>query len=152
MRGSDELKSLVDVWGPMGDGFALMRTVKERFDPDRILNPGRGPGAAARQDHRARRVLPALWGRRGPKGLPAPTAHRVLGALKGHRELKDRGVRTARRGQRARRARHVRASRPLRTLGAGRSGWACRTCRACRAHRPERQLSRIYRGDGPQRR
>ena len=110
------------------------------------------PGAAARQDHRARRVLPALWGRRGPKGLPAPTAHRVLGALKGHRELKDRGVRTARRGQRARRARHVRASRPLRTLGAGRSGWACRTCRACRAHRPERQLSRIYRGDGPQRR
>jgi glycolate oxidase FAD binding subunit len=44
VRGSDELKSLVDVWGPMGDGLALMRTVKERFDPDNILNPGRGPG------------------------------------------------------------------------------------------------------------
>lgn len=39
-----ELRSLVDVWGPIGDGFALMRQVKRRFDPRGILNPGRGPG------------------------------------------------------------------------------------------------------------
>ncbi len=39
-----ELRSLVDVWGPLGDGFPLMRQVKRRFDPGRILNPGRGPG------------------------------------------------------------------------------------------------------------
>lgn len=39
-----ELRSLVDVWGPIGDGSALMRQVKRRFDPRGILNPGRGPG------------------------------------------------------------------------------------------------------------
>ena len=39
-----ELRSLVDVWGPLGDGFPLMQQVKHRFDPGRILNPGRGPG------------------------------------------------------------------------------------------------------------
>ena len=39
-----ELRSLVDVWGPLGDGFPLMRQVKGRFDPGGILNPGRGPG------------------------------------------------------------------------------------------------------------
>ena len=39
-----ELRSLVDVWGPIGDGFALMRQVKRRFDPRGILNRGRGPG------------------------------------------------------------------------------------------------------------
>ena len=39
-----ELRSLVDVWGPLGDGFSLMRQVKRRFDPGGILNPGRGPG------------------------------------------------------------------------------------------------------------
>ena len=39
-----ELRSLVDVWGPLGDGFPLMRQVKRRFDPGSILNPGRGPG------------------------------------------------------------------------------------------------------------
>lgn len=44
VRGSDELKSMVDVWGPMGDGLTLMRAVKQTFDPKGILNPGRGPG------------------------------------------------------------------------------------------------------------
>ena len=39
-----ELRSLVDVWGPVGDGFPLMQQVKRQFDPGGILNPGRGPG------------------------------------------------------------------------------------------------------------
>ncbi len=39
-----ELRSLVDVWGPLGDGFTLMQQVKRRFDPHAILNRGRGPG------------------------------------------------------------------------------------------------------------
>ena len=30
-----------DVWGPPGDGIAVMRALKERFDPAGILNPGR---------------------------------------------------------------------------------------------------------------
>ena len=43
VRTSDELKSRVDVWGPIGDGFAVMRAIKRQFDPNGILNPGRGP-------------------------------------------------------------------------------------------------------------
>ena len=43
-RADGELRSLVDVWGPLGDGFSLMRQVKRQFDPGGILNPGRGPG------------------------------------------------------------------------------------------------------------
>lgn len=43
-RAGGELRSLVDVWGPIGDGFPLMRQVKRQFDPGGILNPGRGPG------------------------------------------------------------------------------------------------------------
>ncbi|MBN2473406.1 MAG: FAD-binding oxidoreductase [Pirellulales bacterium] len=30
-----------DVWGPPGDGAAVMRAIKDRFDPDGILNRGR---------------------------------------------------------------------------------------------------------------
>jgi glycolate dehydrogenase FAD-binding subunit len=44
VRGSDQLKARVDVWGPMGDAFSVMRAIKQRFDPLEILNPGRGPG------------------------------------------------------------------------------------------------------------
>ena len=44
MRGAPHLKSLVDVWGPIGDGLRIMQEVKSRFDPTGILNPGRGPG------------------------------------------------------------------------------------------------------------
>jgi glycolate oxidase FAD binding subunit len=44
VRGSDHLCRLVDPWGPLGDGFALMRSIKKQFDPRGILNPGRGPG------------------------------------------------------------------------------------------------------------
>ncbi len=39
-----ELKRAVDVWGPVGDALPLMRRVKERFDPNRTLNPGRFVG------------------------------------------------------------------------------------------------------------
>ena len=42
VRGSDELKSRVDIWGPIGDGLAVMRAIKRQFDPNGILNPGRG--------------------------------------------------------------------------------------------------------------
>ena len=42
--GSPELKRAVDVWGPPGDAIGLMRRVKERFDPDRRLGPGRFVG------------------------------------------------------------------------------------------------------------
>jgi glycolate dehydrogenase FAD-binding subunit len=43
VRGSDELKRAVDVWGPAGDTLALMRAVKQQFDPQGLLNVGRGP-------------------------------------------------------------------------------------------------------------
>ena len=44
VKGSPELKEHVDVWGPIGDGLALMKAVKQQFDPAGILSPGRGPG------------------------------------------------------------------------------------------------------------
>ena len=44
VKGSPELRAHVDVWGPMGDGFALMKAIKQQFDPSGILSPGRGPG------------------------------------------------------------------------------------------------------------
>ena len=36
-----ELKRLIDVWGPAGPGARLMHRVKDEFDPQHILNPGR---------------------------------------------------------------------------------------------------------------
>jgi glycolate oxidase FAD binding subunit len=39
-----EVKASVDVWGPVGDAFAVMRGLKEQFDPGRVLNPGRFVG------------------------------------------------------------------------------------------------------------
>ena len=44
VRGSSELRSLIDRSGPIGDSVALMRAIKQRFDPQGILNPGREPG------------------------------------------------------------------------------------------------------------
>jgi glycolate oxidase FAD binding subunit len=44
VKGPPELKRAVDVWGPPGDAIGLMRRVKERFDPDRRLSPGRFVG------------------------------------------------------------------------------------------------------------
>jgi glycolate oxidase FAD binding subunit len=31
----------LDCWGTLPDSFPLMREVKRRFDPERILSPGR---------------------------------------------------------------------------------------------------------------
>ena len=36
-----ELRSGLDHWGPVPDSFALMQRVKDRFDPERRLSPGR---------------------------------------------------------------------------------------------------------------
>jgi glycolate oxidase FAD binding subunit len=38
------IKSRIDVWGEPGDALDLMRRVKERFDPTRVLNAGRFVG------------------------------------------------------------------------------------------------------------
>jgi glycolate oxidase FAD binding subunit len=40
-HGPVDLRRAVDTWGPGGDALALMRRVKDRFDPNRIMNPGR---------------------------------------------------------------------------------------------------------------
>lgn len=39
-----ELKRSCDVWGPAGPGIRLMRNIKEQFDPQGILSPGRFVG------------------------------------------------------------------------------------------------------------
>ncbi len=41
LRAPLELKQQVDVWGSAGNALPLMRRIKQRFDPARILNPGR---------------------------------------------------------------------------------------------------------------
>jgi glycolate oxidase FAD binding subunit len=41
---STEAKSLVDVWGEPAAPVALMKKFKERYDPMRVLNPGRFVG------------------------------------------------------------------------------------------------------------
>lgn len=41
-RATEALKARVGVWGPIGDALPLMRAVKQQFDPQGILNPGRG--------------------------------------------------------------------------------------------------------------
>jgi glycolate oxidase FAD binding subunit len=38
------VKEGLDAWGPVGDALPLMRRVKDRFDPGRVLNPGRFVG------------------------------------------------------------------------------------------------------------
>ncbi|HKP13414.1 MAG TPA: FAD-linked oxidase C-terminal domain-containing protein, partial [Blastocatellia bacterium] len=35
------VKQRVDAWGEVGAGERLMKAVKEKFDPQGILNPGR---------------------------------------------------------------------------------------------------------------
>jgi glycolate oxidase FAD binding subunit len=44
VKAPPELKRAVDAWGPAGDALGLLRRVKERFDPDRRLSPGRFVG------------------------------------------------------------------------------------------------------------
>jgi len=39
-----ELRSTVDPWGPLPSAFAIMRRLKQRFDPEHRLNPGRFVG------------------------------------------------------------------------------------------------------------
>ena len=40
-----DLKSQFDVWDEVGESLAIMRRMKEQFDPKRILNPGRFTGS-----------------------------------------------------------------------------------------------------------
>ena len=40
----DSLRGKIDVWGCNSDALPLMREIKRRFDPNRILNPGRFVG------------------------------------------------------------------------------------------------------------
>ncbi len=44
LRIPDAMRKEVDVWGPQSDALPLMREIKRRFDPGRILNPGRFVG------------------------------------------------------------------------------------------------------------
>lgn len=44
-RASREVREAINPWGPLGDGGPIMRAIKERFDPQGLLNPGRGPAA-----------------------------------------------------------------------------------------------------------
>jgi glycolate oxidase FAD binding subunit len=43
LRAVSDVKRGVDVWGPAGDRAALVGAVKRAFDPQGILNAGRGP-------------------------------------------------------------------------------------------------------------
>ncbi len=43
-RAPAALKAGFDVWGDPGNGFSLMRALKEQFDPRGTLNPGRYVG------------------------------------------------------------------------------------------------------------
>jgi glycolate oxidase FAD binding subunit len=44
LQAPPEFKQRVDVWGPVGDAAGLMRRVKERFDPEGTMSPGRFVG------------------------------------------------------------------------------------------------------------
>ena len=39
-----DVKTQLDVWGPVGNTLPLMKGLKDQFDPQRILNPGRFVG------------------------------------------------------------------------------------------------------------
>jgi glycolate oxidase FAD binding subunit len=34
-------KQGIDIWGRLPDGFEVMRSLREAFDPERTVNPGR---------------------------------------------------------------------------------------------------------------
>jgi glycolate oxidase FAD binding subunit len=44
LQAAPELKRRVDAWGPAGNALELMRRVKQQFDPDGMLSPGRFGG------------------------------------------------------------------------------------------------------------
>lgn len=41
LEAPDELKASLDVWGYQGNGLGWMRSIKQRFDPQGLLSPGR---------------------------------------------------------------------------------------------------------------
>jgi hypothetical protein len=43
LRAEPELKQRVDVWGDLGSSMPTLRAFKHVFDPEGILNAGRGP-------------------------------------------------------------------------------------------------------------
>ena len=43
VRGSAELKAMIDVWGAQGDRGRLFASLKQALDPKGVLNAGRGP-------------------------------------------------------------------------------------------------------------
>jgi glycolate oxidase FAD binding subunit len=43
VRGSAELKAMIDVWGPQRDRERLFKSLKQTLDPKGVLNAGRGP-------------------------------------------------------------------------------------------------------------
>lgn len=44
LRAPAAVRDRLDHWGPVGSSFELMRRVKERFDPEGRLSPGRFVG------------------------------------------------------------------------------------------------------------
>jgi glycolate oxidase FAD binding subunit len=40
-KAPDEVKAEADAWGDVGATLSVMRTLKEAFDPQSLLNPGR---------------------------------------------------------------------------------------------------------------
>jgi glycolate oxidase FAD binding subunit len=44
LTADSSVRAAVDPWGDIGDALPMMRSVKARFDPNRTLSPGRGPG------------------------------------------------------------------------------------------------------------
>ena len=44
LRAPDGARDALDHWGPVGDALELMRRVKDRFDPERRMSPGRFVG------------------------------------------------------------------------------------------------------------
>jgi glycolate oxidase FAD binding subunit len=44
LRAPEGVRDELDHWGPVGDALELMRRVKERFDPERRMSPGRFVG------------------------------------------------------------------------------------------------------------
>jgi glycolate oxidase FAD binding subunit len=44
LQSPEQLRGTINMWGPDRDSLPLMREIKQRFDPNRILNPGRFVG------------------------------------------------------------------------------------------------------------
>ncbi len=45
LQAPDAFNGKIDIWGPDRGTLPLMREIKRRFDPNRILNPGRFVGS-----------------------------------------------------------------------------------------------------------